>query len=189
MTHDLNILAIPERLAAPAVSYVGLPDESAVLHVAELHDIAQACGQPFQLESFDRLRHPRGYCLGISKGSTPIAIFYVAESGIYAWALTSCLHVASLTAAQRWLPQPLKVGMNYWFRASDFGDGHAKAEPVGPAGPLKTHYWASHTPPPNNPVIKKSKAKDDEAGDSPALRPQLENSEFMPIKSLGELGL
>ena len=188
MPHDIHILEISTPLVLPAVSYAGLPDEDATNRVAQLHERAQACGQAFKLETFDRLRHPRGLCVGLTTSSEPIAVFYTSESGVYAWARSSHLHVTSLTITKHWLPLPLTVGMLYWFRASDVGDKHAKAEPVGMAGPLKTHYAAIHTPP-NKPVTKKAKAQDDETGDSPALRPALDKSGFQPINSLDGLGL
>lgn len=188
MTRDTNILDIPTPLVAPAVSYAGLPDEAATNRIAQLHERAQACGQAFQLENFDRLRHPRGLCVGLTTSSEAIAVFYTSESGVYAWGRSSYFHVTPLTITGHWLPLPLTVGMHYWFRASNLGVDHAKAEPVGIVGPLKTHYFAIHTPP-NKPATKKTKAHDDESGDSPALRPAGDESGFQPLKSLDKLGL
>lgn len=185
---NTQILTIPIPPSAQTIKYEGLPDEAATNLVADLHERAKVSCQPFQLEKLDRSRHPRGLCVGITRSSTPIAVFYVTENGVYAWAPTANLHVTSATVSQYLVSQPVQVGMIYWFRASESGHDHAKAEKVGTAGPLKAHYLAVHRPKPK-PISKKIKSSDDETGESPVLRPATDESGFAPLKSLDELGL
>ena len=185
---DTKILTIPAPPSAPSVQYAGLPDEAATNLVAELLQRARKCSQPFFLERFDRLRHLRGLCIGVTSSAEPIAVFYISEAGNYAWAPAKNLHVTTQIYAQQWLPRCLQVGMLYWFRSSDSGNDHAKAEQVGTVGPLKTHYLATHTPPQKT-TTKKTKDGNEDAGDSPALRPSCDGFDFEPLKSLDELGL
>ena len=191
MTNEY-ILAIPQAHTKQTPDYAGLPNEAAFNRVAELHERAKACNQPFTLEALHRYQHQRGLCVALTDvGSDSIAVFYISDAGLYAWTRRNQIHVTAPANSRHWAEFPLQLGMQYFFRAATSRYEHINAEPWGMAGQLKNRYIELHTPPLETLSSKKrKKSSDDESdGSPPALRPSNDGHNFTPLDSLEALGL
>ncbi len=151
--------------------FENLPDEAAVVLVADRLDLAKNNHQPFTLEKFNWRRHQRGLCVGYTDGDEGIALFYIHESGLYAWSLRGLIHVVPQNPAICLISPPLAYGTSYWFSPSDIGEGHYKASILSTKSEIQRNYMARH--PLQAPVAtKKRKSKEvEEDGTTPVLHP------------------
>lgn len=175
--------------------FEALPDQSAFELVSALYERAQKAGQPFKLNHLDRIKHPRGYCVGQTSSEHPINVFYLSEYGDYAWLENSKLCVMpEIGQSQIWTNKPIQIGMLYWFQqASPLASPETiKAVPVGTVGPLAIAYAALNPEPTEEQPKTKRKNKGD-SGDMMAYihppPPKRNDNDFQPLQSLDELGL
>ena len=189
-TENHSLFELNPANHVPQASYGKLPNEAAYNLIAELHERAIHSHRPFNIKQLSLAEDSSGFCLGITHGQEAIAVFYVSEYGQYAWCFVDSIHVVQPAQARHMTPLPLEIGEHYWFRKSQSRPDAICAMSVGPIGPLRTHYVASHTPVPKT-ASKKAKFKDgdSDAGLPPALRPKDNEQVFVPLKSLDELGL
>lgn len=172
-----------------------LPDQSAFELISNLFERAQKAGQPFKLSQLDRIKHPRGYCIGQTSSEHPISLFYLSEYGDYAWLENNKLCVIPEMGQSRiWINKPIQIGMLYWFQQGSplASPETIKAVPVGTVGPLASAYVALNPEPPEEQPKTKKKNKDD-SGDMMVYihppPPKRNDNDFQPLQSLDELGL
>lgn len=172
-----------------------LPDESAFELISGLFERAQKCGQPFKLAHLDRIKHPRGYCIGQTSSEFQISVFYLSEYGDYAWAENCKLCVVpEVSQSRTWTQKPIQIGMLYWFQqASPLASPEIiKAVPVGTVGPLASAYIALNPEPAEEPPKTRKKNKS-ESGEMMSYihppPPKRTEKDFLPLQSLDELGL
>jgi hypothetical protein len=188
MTNEMHIIPLLEISVAKSITYGDLPDEAAFNRVAELRERAERCNRSFVLVNLKPILHRIGLCVALTDtADTSIAIFYVAD-GTYAWYRRSLLHVFTESSTQ-WTAIPVKVGMHYCFDPSNHGPGHVLAKPWGTAGRLKEMYFQQHSQPSTIKASgnKKKSGSDDSEGAPPVLHPT--SDDFVPVKSLDDLGL
>ncbi len=167
-----------------------LPDEAAVILVMDRSTLAKTCGQPFTLQKLNWQAHQRALCIGLTEGNDAIALFYVSDTGLYAWSRIDHIYVIPLPDRHQWVSDSLKTGVTYWFSPSALGDGHHKAQSLGASSSILSRYRVLHQPPEpqKSPVSsKKQKPSDDDGnGAPPVLHP---DDGFSPFVSLDDLGL
>jgi hypothetical protein len=167
-----------------------LPDEAAVTLVIDRSDLAKTCGQPFNLQKLNWQAHQRALCIGLTEGKDAIALFYVSDTGLYAWSRIDRIYVIPLPDRHQWVSATLKTGVTYWFSPSTIGNGHYKAQSLGSSSSILSRYKVLHQPPEpqKSPVSSKKKKTNDDDGDSapPVLHP---GDGFSPFMSLDDLGL
>ncbi len=169
--------------------FENLPNESAVELIVMNLDIAKNNNQTFTLENFNRIKHQRGLCVGLTEGDDlEIALFYISDFGLYAWDYTAHIHVVTEMPSSNWITPPLQIGTTYWFGPSNQGSEHAKALAMGTETDIKRRYKSLHprTAPAPQPAIKRQTANSEDDGASPVLHPQ---RDFELLTSLDDFGL
>lgn len=166
--------------------FVGLPNEAACELVSRCEDTAKKCGQPFLVEKLSLEKHRRALCIGLTNGEDGIALFYISESGQYAWLQRDRIYIPPPDGSTRWTSMPTTLGCLYLLFASQSGKDHVKAYCFGPVSELRMRYESLHTPPPCAAPSKRKQRDDEDGGTSPVLHPQ---PGFTLPTSLSELGL
>ncbi|EKD98649.1 MAG: hypothetical protein ACD_23C00326G0005 [uncultured bacterium] len=170
--------------------FADLPDEPAVTLVMDRSNLAKTCGQPFNLQKLNWQAHQRALCIGLTEGKDAIALFYVSDTGLYAWSRIDRIYVIPLPDRHQWVSDSLKIGVTYWFSPSEMGSGHHKAQSLGGSSSILSRYKVLHQPPEHqkSPVSSKKKKTNDDDGDGvpPVLHP---DDGFSPFMSLDDLGL
>ena len=169
--------------------FAGLPDEASIVLASELAERAKKCGQAFKLEAFDWKKHQRVFCVGFNEGEEAIAVFYVSDTGVYAWVRLDHLYIQPDAHSTGYTSALIENGMNYWITPSNRGAGYYKAQVLGPSSDIGRRYCQLHQAPeskPRSPSNRKTKTDEDGNGAPPAYHPQ---DDFTPLNSLDELGL
>jgi len=167
--------------------FVNLPNESAVELIVRCLDLAKNNNQPFTLEKFNWIRHQRGLCIGLTEGNdSAIALFYISDFGLYAWAYRTHIHVVTDRPSIGWISPALKIETLYWFSPSNHGPEHAKAQEMGSESDIKCRYKSLHPRTAPLPPTKRKTANSEEDGTNPVLHPQ---GNFELLSSLDDFGL
>lgn len=180
----LNTTPPPEKRTA----YSNLPDVSAMELVADRLDLAKNCRQKFTLEELDWKRHQRALCVGTTNTENAIALFYISDNGLYAWARIDHLYIELAECMNRFYNVSIVIGMTYWITQSNRGEGYYKLQELSTASDIRTRYIQLHTPPVDkSKLITNTKEGDDDANGAPlALHPI---DDLRQVKSFDELGL